>query len=633
MTPQELAALSAPTRIDRAIAAVFPGWAASRLRARREFSYEAARSSRLRQSATRLQGPEDFTAFPDRLQLIREVRDLRQNFGLFAGITKKLSLYAFGRLTYQARTGDKAVNQLYESWLQECFERADLSGRHDFQQLASLGFEGAIEAGDFAYKWRRDAGTLRLQGIESDRIGGNIGVDTAENKFQGITVDLDTGQPTTYDVYRRTKANAYVDRTPVPASDILLLFDPTRIDQYRGITPFAPICNEARDLKEVLEACLIGTKFENYHAAIGYTPTGAPLSDPSALITSTETDANGAAIKEQQLKPGMIQWAPSTAEYEFLKSDRPSASFQTYIDLLVRLQAVALNLPYSFVYSMIGTGPAVRADLQTAHRTIAYHQDQFSKRIGFPCVRTWLVDGIAQGRIPYTPHWRRGVFFYAPSVSIDAGRDSQAKIAERNAGLRTEASIYAEDAEDRDEAAEIIDQETRDTLTRAQKIATDTGVDLPVVLTMLGARTPNGYLFASPNYDGESASEIADAQIESATAPARAPAEMSADPARRETIRQQIQLARTRNTRLSAALERRRSGHAPDPLDRAIAGRHERLAHLAELGQRRLSTPVEITIPTAAEVRARTAALPRPSQHDLARQRRIDEAHARRCAR
>ena len=81
---------------------------------------------------------------------------------------------------------------------------------------------------------------------------------------------------------------------------MLFLSDCRRYDQYRGITPFAPVINEARDLKEVLAACLIGTKFENYHAAIGYTPTGQPLSDPTALITSTETDANGVALKEHQ---------------------------------------------------------------------------------------------------------------------------------------------------------------------------------------------------------------------------------------------------------------------------------------------------------------------------------------------
>jgi len=490
--------MSAPTSLDLAIAQIFPKWGAERLRARREFSYEAARSTRLRKSATQIQGPEDYTAFPDRLQLIRNVRDLEQNFGLFQSIIDKLALYAFGKLRYQARTGNEVIDQQYEDYLANWFDTCDITGRHDFQQLVCIAFKSQLRDGDIGEKWHWGEDGLKLQGIEGDRIGGNVLVSTAENKFQGITVDLLTGKPITYDVYRRTKANAYVDCQPVPAADMMLVFDPRRIDQYRGITPFAPIVNEARDLKEVLEACLQGTKFENYHAAIGYTPSGQPLSDPSALITSTETDANGVAIKEQQLKYGMIQWAPSDAEFEFMKSDRPSGTFQTYVDMLIRLQGIALNLPYSFIYSMLGTGPAVRADLQQAHRTIEWHQANITKRLLNPAKNTALLKGIADGVIPYTPKWNKGKWQFAPAVSIDAGRDSAARVAERNAGLRSKDSIFAEDGEDAQEQEAIIREEVKRTLKTAKQLAEECDFDDDVVLTMLEAHTSNGFLFKTP---------------------------------------------------------------------------------------------------------------------------------------
>ena len=65
-TAEQIEALLTPTVLDRNIAKVFPKWGARRIRARREYAYEAARSTRLRTSATRLQGPEDYTAFPER---------------------------------------------------------------------------------------------------------------------------------------------------------------------------------------------------------------------------------------------------------------------------------------------------------------------------------------------------------------------------------------------------------------------------------------------------------------------------------------------------------------------------------------------------------------------------------------
>ncbi len=509
MNAHELDALIAPNGLDIAIARVFPRWGAARLRARREFSYEAARSTRLRNSSKVLQGPEDFSAFSDRMQLIRQVRDLEQNFGLFQSIIDKLALYAFGKIRYQARTGDEAVDQATEDYLDEWFDTCDISGRHDFQAFISIAFKSALRDGDFVAKWRRDVGGIRIQGIESDRIGGNVIATAAENYFQGITVDVDTGAPQSYDIYRRTRANVYMDKVTVPAEDVLLLFDPRRIDQYRGITPFAPIANEARDLKEVLEACLTGTKFENYHAAIGYTESGAPLANPSDLITSTETDANGAVVKEQQLKYGMIQWAPSSAEYEFLKSERPSGNFQTYVDMLVRLNGIALNLPYSFIYATTGTGPAVRADFQQAHRVIEWHRTNTAKRLMTPAKNMAIVDGIASGRIPYTKNWHRGRWQFSPAVSIDAGRDSAARVQERNAGLRSNESIFTEDGEDAAEQAAIIKNETLAAVRDAKEIAEKTGIPVGHILTLLGSRTPNGFLFTS---SGAGSQQVAPAE-------------------------------------------------------------------------------------------------------------------------
>lgn len=499
MHPSVAALMAQPTQLDRAIAILSPKWALARLRARQAWSYEAARSSRLRAAVTApISGPESYGMFNERINLMRQVRDLSENFGLWQAIGDKLALYAFGRLRYQQRTEDPNVNREVEDYLRRWFERCEISGRFDLQQLVTIAFKSALYDGDHALMWRRDGRVLKLQGIESDRIGGNVGGVAAENYFQGITVDLETGKPMAYEVFRRTKANVYIDAKQVPAHQMMLLFDPRRVDQYRGITTFAPIINEARDLKEVLLACLVGTKFENYHAAVGYTPTGRPLDNPDDLIESTELNAAGAPITEQELKPGMIQWAPSTAEYQFVKSDRPSGTFQTYVELLVRLQAVALNLPYSFIFQMLGTGPAVRADLQQASRVIRWHRLRVEKMLLNPIVDVALMEGIANGEITYHPQLNRRKWQYAPDVSIDAGRDSSAKIAERNAGLRSSDSIFDEDGEDSHEQEQIIAEEVVRKIARAKEIAEKSGVSIDFVLTMLGTNTPNGFLFKTP---------------------------------------------------------------------------------------------------------------------------------------
>jgi hypothetical protein len=157
--------------------------------------------------------------------------------------------------------------------------------------------------------------------------------------------------------------------------------------------------------------------------------------------------------------------------------------------------------------------------------------------------------------VDYTANWKNGKWFFSPAVSIDAGRDSAAKVAERNAGLRSEDSIFAEDGEDAHEQKEIIARETRDTLQTAQEIAKETGVDLPFVLTLLSGRTANGFLMGTPGLDGESAAAQAQANIDKASGAADSGgdggdagegSDMAMDHGRRTQIRSMIEAARRR---------------------------------------------------------------------------------------
>lgn len=501
---EQVIASAKPTRLDMAIGRVFPRWGQRRVQARREFAWEGAVTTRLRASGNRLQGPEDYTVFPDRLQLIRQVRDLEQNFGMMQSIIDKLALYAFGRIRYRARTGDSATNDAYEQYLEDAFSRIDLSGRNNLQQLTCIAFKSMLRDGDFLFKWQRaDDGQLYLSGIEGDRLGGIYMQSATEDYFQGITIDIATGRPLSYKVYRRTKANAYIDPTDVPAVDGIHLFDPRRVDQYRGITAFAPVINEMRDIKEVMEDCRIGTKFENRHAAIGYTPTGLPINDPASIISGGpaggDLNAQGGPLQEQEIKAGLIQWAPSSAKMEFIKSERPSGNFQTYLENLIRTMGMAVNLPYGFLFNLSSLGgPNARMDAQQAHRALQWHQNNVRDRILDRIKNTLLLDGVAQKKITYVAGWRNGVWQFTPAISIDAGRDSAAAIKEWSSGLLSKDTWFGEMGLDADDEGDQIAQEARATIERAQALAAQTGASLEQCLQLLEVRTPNGYVAPVP---------------------------------------------------------------------------------------------------------------------------------------
>jgi hypothetical protein len=256
-------------------------------------------------------------------------------------------------------------------------------------------------------------------------------------------------------------------------------------------------------------------------------------------------------MKEQEMKPGMIQWAPTGSKVDFVKSDRPSGTFQTYIDMLVRLICTARNLPYGFVYQMLGAGPAVRAELQQAHRVIQGRQTNMRERIMDPVKNTYLMEGIANGEIPYIPNWQRGGWQFPPWVTIDSGRDSNAMVREIAAGVRSRASVFAENGEDANDEDIVIEAETRSRLQKAKAIAEEFKVDFNIVLTMLGSSTPNGFLFTSGAAAGVNAAgdvTSADGTVEESNA-----SEMSA---RVQAVRRALGAEREREKKLAAMSKR-----------------------------------------------------------------------------
>jgi hypothetical protein len=243
----------------------------------------------------------------------------------------------------------------------------------------------------------------------------------------------------------------------------------------------------------MMEACRIGTKFENYHAAIISTVSGQPLNSPSSYVDGNDIINGTTPIKEQELKYGVAQYAPTGSKVDFIKSDRPSASFQSYTENLIRLMGAALNLPMGFLYNLSGLGgPAARMDSQQAQRVIEWHQQNMKERVLEKVKNTYIMDGIAEGKIPYNPNWFRGSWQFPPWLSIDVGRDSAAGINEWRAGLRSKADWFNESGQDSEEVEAVITEESSRTIATAKALAEEHDIPFEVAYNILETRTPNG---------------------------------------------------------------------------------------------------------------------------------------------
>jgi capsid protein len=481
-----------PSAFEFALSKFAPGLALDRYRKRVAFSYEGARIGRLRDVPQHNPNPETARESYDRIKLMEQVRDLCENLPLFPSVLTKLGNYALGQLRYQARTGDREVNRQIERYLAEWFRDCDVSGRFSFADMARVALYSTLRDGDFFWVWRQVDGSLKLQGVEADRVGGNL-PRVSENEASGIIFDPSTGRPIEYRTYRRNQAGGYVDEKIIPAADVIAFYDHLRYDQYRGITRFASAVNAARDFKEMMEAVRIGVKFENYHGGVHYSERGQPDDPTDYFAAGADRTANGQPIGDFNLQPGTVKHLPNTSRIDFVKSDRPSGQFQAYAETLIREILCPLNLPMGFAWDLSSLGgPAARMDAAQAYRSIRYLQTEVMAPRMKRAVDRVIMQGIAEGRIDYTDDWQAGHFQFPAMPTIDVGRDTNAGIAEVRAGLRSKADYFAEEGKDVDEEDAVIAGEAAALIQRAKEISDRTKFPIERVVDMLDMRIPNG---------------------------------------------------------------------------------------------------------------------------------------------
>jgi len=435
--------------IDKAVAFFNPNAAVERLASRAKltkFEYDATMYNRQRRVPSQLTGAEGFRSNYDRVEMMKRARDLDQNFGLVRSLLLKFATHVAANITYQARTADQNVNSEVEAYWNQWWDKCDLSGRHTGSILMQIATMSMLRDGDFFFVLARTQdGDLRLQGIEADRIGDPFRTYTSLNLIGGIHINQETGAPDGYDVYLRTFGNAYMFQATIPASQVFHLYDPLRIDQYRGVTAFCTAINDATDIYEITAMEKMAAKIASSQGGI-IKRTNNNASDLANL--TNDLDSNNQTIKIESIEPGRITYLEPGEEMQFPDSpNRPGNGFQEFHKILLRNICMGVGIPYSFAVDPSAmSGPTARLEMQQASRTFKRHQKLLEDKVLRPIKNIVIADGIARGLIKNNLGTKttKGVFNFGASVSIDLGRESASAIAEFKSGLRTAADIYSE---------------------------------------------------------------------------------------------------------------------------------------------------------------------------------------------
>jgi lambda family phage portal protein len=440
--------------ITKALAVVSPKAAMSRMisqeRLRNFGRFDSALESTKRGISRNISGAEDTAGTAERYKLIRAARDLADNFPPVRSLLLKFSTYVSGRLTYQARTGDKDVDEQVERYWRNWCKSCDFLRRHDFVTLLQLAVMAILRDGDCGFIIVRDKGELKLQSVEADRIGSpyNRLIDS-DTYIGGILLD-EYGRPDKFQIFVRTISNQYIEPTDIPAAEFIHLFDATRLDEYRGRSAFATALNAARDLQEALKAEIQAIKYASYQTGVIVTENGS--ADAADYFATSNQNDLGQTEKLSNIDPGAINYLSPGEKMEMFKSDRPGGAFGEFVRLVQSHICMSVGLPYGFAFDADKSGPMARMEAAMAERTFARWrrllESQFLDRIK----NIILLDAQSRGLLPESEYLLDGRWCWPAKVSIDYGREANADIALWKAGLKTAGQIYSEMGEDYEEA-------------------------------------------------------------------------------------------------------------------------------------------------------------------------------------
>jgi lambda family phage portal protein len=439
--------------IDKAVAFLNPQGAVDRLVARQKlvnFSYDAVKYNRERKGPSSLSGAEDYRSNYDRVELMKRARDLAENVGLVRSILMKFASHTAANISYQARTENPEVNTDVEAYWAEWWDKCDITTRHTGSTLMQVAMMSMLRDGDFLFVLVRDRdGNLKIQGIEADRVGDPFRTYTSLDLIGGIHIDRNTGAPTAYDIFNRSIGDFYTYQATIPSSQAFHLFDPLRIDQYRGVSAFHTAINDCTDIYDIINFEKMASKNASSQAGI-VKRNNNNASDLSSL--TNDEDVNGNTIKLEAIQSGKISYLEPGEDIVFPDGpSRPSGAFAEFHKILLRNICLGLGIPYSFAVDPSAmSGPTARLEMQQAGRTFRRYQKLLDDKVLRPIKNIVIADAVSRGLIENNVGSRttKGIFNFGANVSIDLGRESASAISEFKTGLRTAADIYAERGQD-----------------------------------------------------------------------------------------------------------------------------------------------------------------------------------------
>ncbi len=393
-------------------------------------AYKGASRDRLRSSWIPGGGSADQDLLPELSDIRERSRDLNRNDAHAAGITATMTVNVIGTgIRPQSRVDkeelgiDENTADVFQRKAERVWKRwtpyADAGERMDFYEIQQLVDRQILENGEaiiVPLRLKDRPYPLALQVIESDRL--NTPADKKSDKAvrSGVRVG-ENGEPVSYfiqkthpgDIYYRT-AEETKQYAEISAKDeygrrnIFHLYYVLRSGQTRGVPFFAPVLTYFKDLAEYAEAELVASRI----AACFSLFITSEASMDVAVNSAYERNPSGQML--ESLEPGMIKHLMPGETITSFNPQRPSATFEPFVDRILKAISAALGLPYELVakdFSKTNYSSA-RAALLEARRYFKVRQEWLSQKLCQPVWEMLLEEAYLKGEIDAGDFYEKG---------------------------------------------------------------------------------------------------------------------------------------------------------------------------------------------------------------------------------
>lgn len=356
-------------------------------------------------------------------------------------------------LQYVPASDDEAWNERALTWWRAWERNADLTSRRTFGELQRLVarrwfFDGEV----FILLTRGDGSLPRIQLIESHRVGTPDKHQSDNRVIDGIKID-DHGRPISYFIRDDVEGETYREWK---ASDVVHVFAPNRIGQYRGFPFLTPVINDLQDLEELQILSKQIAKDAASRANIIHTESGEVNSDDSTrgiFNVRSRNTANEEVTESRDQYFSKVLGArtvalKSTERFEQFKSDRPSPSEMEFWKILSAKVCNGVGISKQLVFPESVQGTVARSDLDIANAF--FRSRSYVLQRAFGRVYEWSLGWARQYDRAISdapPTWRAHSVEPPRAVNVDVGRNSAAMLAQVDSGALTLSQVYGQRGE------------------------------------------------------------------------------------------------------------------------------------------------------------------------------------------